>query len=176
MFKKQSLTKLKKLDSLLKKSQRLNPPSMSTLNIISSNLHRAASLRVTTAPLHLSTGHTIPKGTSVGYGSHAIDLASPNISLLPHDPSTMPKLDSPNVFSPFCFSSLHKTPGNQSKYQYVTTSNHTFSGRFFAGVELKDSRNIGDTETKGGERPGNIVLGNLIHPNPVAQLEFKRRA
>lgn len=38
-LKKQSLTKLKKLDSLLKESQRLSPPSMSMLNIISSSLH-----------------------------------------------------------------------------------------------------------------------------------------
>ncbi|KAF7927036.1 uncharacterized protein EAE98_006420 [Botrytis deweyae] len=127
-----SLTKLKKLDSLLKESQRLSPPT--------------ASLRVTTTPLHLSTGHTIPKGTSVEYDSHAIELASPNISLLHHDSSTMPKLDPPNVFSPFYFSSPRETPGNQSKYQYVTTSkdsinfghgNHAFPGRFFAGVELK---------------------------------------
>ncbi|KAF5871451.1 putative cytochrome p450 monooxygenase protein [Botrytis fragariae] len=182
-LKKQSLTKLKKLDSLLKESQRLSPPSMT------------ASLRVTTAPLHLSTGHTIPKGTSVVYDSHAVNLAGPNVSSLPHDPSTMPKLDPPNVFSPFRFSSLRETPGNESKYQYVTTSkdsmnfghgNHACPGRFFAGVELKvvmvellrnwDFRNIGDTEMKGGERPGNIVLGNLIHPNPAAQLEFKRKA
>ncbi|TGO13301.1 hypothetical protein BTUL_0072g00090 [Botrytis tulipae] len=131
----------------------------------------AASLRVTTAPLHLSTGHTISKGTSVVYDSHAVNLAGPNISSLSHDPSTMPKLDPPNVFSPFRFSSIR---------------NHACPGRFFAGVEIKvvmvellrnwDFRNIGDTEMKGGERPGNIVLGNLIHPNPAAQLEFKRRA
>lgn len=82
----------------------------------------AASLRVTTAPLHLSTGHTIPKGTSVVYDSHAVNLAGPNISSLAHDPSTMPKLDAPNVFSPFRFSSIRETPGNESKYQYVTTS------------------------------------------------------
>ncbi|TGO74050.1 hypothetical protein BELL_0313g00170 [Botrytis elliptica] len=173
----QSLTKLKKLDSLLKESQRLSPPKNKLTNT-------SRNLRITTAPLHLSTGHTIPKGTNVVYDSHAINLTSPNISLLHHDPSTMPKLDSPNFFSPFCFSSPRETPENKSKYQYVTTSNHACPGRFLAGVELKvvmellrnwDFRNIGDTETKGGERPGNIVLGNLIHPNPVAQLEFKRR-
>ncbi|KAF7888890.1 hypothetical protein EAF00_009190 [Botryotinia globosa] len=182
-LKKQSLTKLKKLDSLLKESQRLSPPSLT------------ASLRVTTAPLHLSTGHTIPKGTSVVWDSHAVNLAGPNVTSLPNDSSTMPKLDPPSVFSPFRFSSIRETPGNESKYQYVTTSkdsinfghgNHACPGRFFAGVEIKvvmvellrnwDFRNIGDTEMKGGERPGNIVLGNLIHPNPAVQLELKRRA
>lgn len=68
----------------------------------------------------------------------------------------------------------------------IQIGNHACPGRFFAGVEIKvvmvellrnwEFRNVGDTEMKGGERPGNIVLGNLIHPNPAAQLEFKRRA
>ncbi|KAF7944091.1 hypothetical protein EAE96_010501 [Botrytis aclada] len=181
-LKKQSLTKLKKLDSLLKESQRMNPPGLT------------ANLRLTAAPLHLSTGHTIPKGTRIVYDTNALNLAGPDISSLPHDPSTMPRLDPPSVFSPFRFSSLRETPGNESKYQYVTTSkesmnfghgNHACPGRFFAGVEIKlimeeilrfwDFRLVGDTEMKGGERPKNFVLDTIVAPNPGAELEFKRR-
>ncbi|CCD46911.1 hypothetical protein BofuT4_P114500.1 [Botrytis cinerea T4] len=181
-LKKQSMAKLKKLDSLLKESQRVNPPGI------------IANSRITTAPLHLSTGHTIPKGTRIGYDAQVLNTAGPNLSLLPHDPSTMPQLDPPSVFSPFRFASIRETPGNESKYQFVTTSkeamnfghgNHACPGRFFAGVEIKviliellrgwDFRNVGDTEMKGGGRPENFCVDTAINPNPVAEIEFKRR-
>lgn len=49
-------------------------------------------------------------------------MAGPDLSLLSQDPSTMPQLDPPSVFSPFRFASIRETPGNESKYQFVTTS------------------------------------------------------
>ncbi|KAF7880201.1 uncharacterized protein EAF01_012049 [Botrytis porri] len=181
-LKKQSMAKLKKLDSLLKESQRLNPP-----NIIS-------NIRITTAPLHLSTGHTIPKGTRIGYDAQVLNMANPDLSSLPHDPSTMPQLDPPSIFSPFRFASIREIPGNESKYQYVSTSkealnfghgNHACPGRFFAGVEIKiimiellrgwDFRNVGDTEMKGGGRPENFSIDIVITPDQAAEIEIKKR-
>ncbi|TEY44948.1 hypothetical protein BOTCAL_0340g00150 [Botryotinia calthae] len=182
-LKKNSYTKLKKLDSLMKESQRFNPPTF------------IASTRITTAPLHLSTGHTIPKGTRLGFDAQAANMAGPNVSSLPHDPSTMPQLYPPNVFSPFRYASLRETPGNESKFQFVTTSkesmnfghgNHACPGRFFAGIEIKviivellrewDIRSVGDTEMKGGNRPENIAVDTILSPNTTAEIEVKRRA
>jgi hypothetical protein len=48
-LKKQSIPKLRKLDSFVKESQRFSPPGLVSLD------------RLTTAPLKLSTGHTIPR-------------------------------------------------------------------------------------------------------------------
>ncbi|KAF7897671.1 uncharacterized protein EAF01_008637 [Botrytis porri] len=137
----------------------------------------AVILRITTAPLYLSISHTIPKGTSVLYDSHIINLAGLNLSSLPYNPSIILKLNPPNILFPFRFSLLYKIPGN---------NHHACPGRFFTGVELKvvmvellrhwDFRNIRDVKIKGVERPVNIVVGIFIHPHPAAQLEFKRRA
>ncbi|ATZ58333.1 hypothetical protein BCIN_16g01490 [Botrytis cinerea B05.10] len=181
-LKKQSMVKLKKLDSLMKESQRLSPVAILT------------NTRITTSSLHLSTGHTIPKGTRIGYDAQVLNMAGPDLSLLSQDPSTMPQLDPPSVFSPFRFASIRETPGNESKYQFVTTSkeamnfghgNHACPGRFFAGIEMKiilieflrgwDFRNVGDTEMKGGGRPENFGFDISISPNPVAEIEIKRR-
>ncbi|ESZ92637.1 hypothetical protein SBOR_6971 [Sclerotinia borealis F-4128] len=100
----------------------------------------------------------------------------------------------PSTFSPFRYASLRTAPGNESKYQFVTTSkesmnfghgNHACPGRFFAGTEIKvvmvellrrwDVRLIGDEQGVGGERPGNSVYDTTISPNPFAELEFRRR-
>ncbi|KAF5871337.1 putative cytochrome p450 oxidoreductase protein [Botrytis fragariae] len=164
-LKKQSLPKLKKLDSLLKESQRLSP------------LDLVFNIRSTTSPIRLSTGETIPTGTRITFDAHTINMSGPNISSLPHDPSSIPALDSPEIFSPFRWSTLREAPGNESKYQYVTTSkesvnfghgNHACPGRFFAATEIKvlmveilkgwDFRLVGDEEGKGERDRGIISL------------------
>ncbi|KAJ8068048.1 hypothetical protein OCU04_003624 [Sclerotinia nivalis] len=181
-LKKQSFTKLKKMDSLMKESQRVNPPGL------------VVNFRLTTSPLTLSTGHTIPKGTRICYDAHTINTSGPDLSSIPHDPSLIASLDPPSTFSPFRWSSLRATPGNESKFQFVTTSkqsinfghgNHACPGRFFAGVELKvviveiirnwDIRLVGDKEGKGGERPPNYIYDTNVVPNPFEHLEFRRR-
>ncbi|KAF7932417.1 hypothetical protein BELL_0324g00050 [Botrytis elliptica] len=181
-LKNQSLPKLKKLDSLLKESQRLNP------------IELVFNIRATTSPVRLPTGETLPTGTRMAFDAHTINTSVPNVSSLPHDPSSIPALDPPEVFSPFRWSTLREIPGNESKYQYVTTGkdsvnfghgNHSCPGRSFATIELKflmveilknwDFRLVGDEEGKGGERPRNQIHTMTISPDMTAKLEFKRR-
>ncbi|TGO48159.1 hypothetical protein BCON_0249g00070 [Botryotinia convoluta] len=181
-LKKQSLPKLKELDSLLKEGQRRWP------------LDLVFNIRSTTSPIRLSTSETIPTGTRITFDAHTINMSGPNVSSLPHDPSSIPALDPPEIFSPFRWSTLRESPGNESKYQYVTTGkesvnfehgNHACPGRFFAATEIKvlmveilkgwDFRLVGDKEGKRGERPGNYIYNVTISPNPAAELEFKRR-
>ncbi|CAD6444951.1 574f7162-9d91-4dd4-b04b-ccc169e0b55a [Sclerotinia trifoliorum] len=183
-LKQQSFTKLKKLDSFLKESQRLNPPTL------------VANFRLTTSTLHLSTGHVIPKGTRICYDALTFNMSNPDLSTIPHDPSDVTSLDPPTTFSPFRWSSLRATPGNESKFQFVTTSkqsmnfghgNHACPGRFFAGFEIKivivellmnwDFRLVGDEEGKGGsgKRPKNFLYDVSVVPDPTGQLEFRRR-
>ncbi|KAF7926147.1 uncharacterized protein EAE98_006442 [Botrytis deweyae] len=181
-LKNQSLPKLKKLDSLLKESQRLNP------------IELVFNIRATTSPVRLPTGETLPTGTRMAFDAHTINTSVPNVSSLPHDPSSIPALDPPEVFSPFRWSTLREIPGNESKYQYVTTGkdsvnfghgNHSCPGRSFATIDLKflmveilknwDFRLVGDEEGKGGERPRNQIHTMTISPDMTAKLEFKRR-
>ncbi|KAB8291536.1 hypothetical protein EYC80_006337 [Monilinia laxa] len=181
-LKKHSFAKLKKLDSFLKESQRFSPSGL------------VSNLRLTTSPLHLSTGHTIPAGVRIGYNLYQINSTDPKVSPIPDPPSTAPSLDSPSTFSPFRWSSLRSIPGNESKYQFVSTSkeamnfghgNHACPGRFFADAELKvvmvelltnwDIRLVGDEMGSGGKRPANFVFEATIAANPRAEVELRRR-
>ncbi|KAM3081633.1 hypothetical protein ACMFMG_005087 [Clarireedia jacksonii] len=184
-LKKSSLPKLKLLDSFLKESQRLGPPGHIT------------SIRLTTADLHLSSGHTIPKGTRIGFNNDFINSRGPNFSL-PAESSHL-KIDPASEFSAFRFSSLREIPGHESKHQFVTTGpdslnfghgNHACPGRFFASAEIKvllvallrgwDMRLPAAAEEgrekEGREkRPKNLTHEFLILPNPFANVEFRRK-
>ncbi|TGO19308.1 hypothetical protein BTUL_0005g01580 [Botrytis tulipae] len=176
-LKNQSLPKLKKMDSLLKESSRLSPVELGEF---------FTNVRATTSPIRLSTGETIPTGTRVSFDSYTINMNGPNVSSA---------IDPPEKFSPFRWSTLREAPGNESKYQLVTTNkesmnfghgNHACPGRFFAATEIKlvlveilknwDFRLVGDKEGKGGERPGNYYNNTMVSANSAAKLEFKRRA
>lgn len=128
-LKKQSFAKLKKLDSFLKESQRFRPSGLSKFisfylsnSTLDTNERPVSNLRLTTAPLLLSTGHTIPAGVRIGYNLYQVNNTDPRASPISNLSSTAPSLDSPSSFSPFRWSSLRSVPGNESKYQFVTTS------------------------------------------------------
>lgn len=57
--------------------------------------------------------------------------------------------------------------------------NHACPGRFFAGVEIKvvmlELLRGWDIRLVGGERPENWYNDTSIMPNPLAEVEFKRR-
>ncbi|PQE08811.1 cytochrome p450 monooxygenase protein [Rutstroemia sp. NJR-2017a WRK4] len=180
---KASLPKLKLLDSFLKESQRFSPAGY------------IANSRLTTSDLALSTGHTIPKGTRIGFNALMINNKGPNYQLTSESDL---KIAPPTEFSPFRFASLREIPGHESKHQFVTTSHdslnfghgsHACPGRFFAGTEIKvvlvellrnwDLRLPAQEEGKEKEgrerRPKNFTQEVSIMPNPFAEVEFRRR-
>ncbi|RDL34360.1 uncharacterized protein BP5553_07488 [Venustampulla echinocandica] len=182
-LKKSSIPKLRKLDSFLKESQRLSPPGL------------LSNTRITTAPLSLSTGHTLPKGTRFGFPSWAIHTSTTAETFSPaYNPSTA---KGPTEFDGFRFSNLRAMGnGKENKHQFVTTApeslnfgygNHACPGRFFASNEIKvlmievlknwDIRLKGDVEGKGGEdkRPENYYNEATVAPNPLAEIEIRRR-
>jgi gliotoxin biosynthesis cytochrome P450 monooxygenase len=100
-FKKQSIPKLRKLDSFLKESQRLSPPAISGMD------------RVTTAPLKLSTGHTIPKGAHFAFPSYAISLSPKSTMFSPsYNPASYTP---PHEFDGFRFYKLRAMEGKENK-------------------------------------------------------------
>ncbi|KAL3417887.1 hypothetical protein PVAG01_10897 [Phlyctema vagabunda] len=161
---KTSMTKLRKMDSFMKESQRLSPPS--TL----------AMMRMTTADLKLSEGLTLPKGTSV-----AVSANGPNM--------TSPFIKDPEEFKGFRYAELRDLPGNENRFQFVTTGmdslnfghgSHACPGRFFASNEIKVAiafllQNY-DLKFKEGGRPPNIYTGTDVLPNTFAEVMFRKRS
>ncbi|KAK6582394.1 hypothetical protein PZA11_004802 [Diplocarpon coronariae] len=181
-LKKSSLPKLLKLDSFMKESQRLTPPGL------------PSGQRVTTSSIPLSTGLTLPKGTCFSFPAYAIHNSSTTEIFNPsHNPAgTKPVSE----FDGLRFYKLRAIPGNEHKYQYVTTAsdslnfghgNHACPGRFFASNEIKviliellrnwDIRFKGDVSGKGGVemRPKNTYLDITCKPDTQAEVEFRRR-
>ena len=99
-LKKQSIPKLKKLDSFLKESQRFSPPTVAGMG------------RITTAALKLSTGHTIPKGIHITFPAYVISMSAQSM-LVPSDntESYVP----PHGFDGFRFFKLRAIEGNENK-------------------------------------------------------------
>jgi cytochrome P450 len=100
-LKKQSIPKLRKLDSFLKESQRFSPPGFASLD------------RLTTAPLKLSTGHMIPKGVHIAFPSYSISLSAQSMAVASTDDSN--SLVPPNEFDGFRFDKLRAMQGKESK-------------------------------------------------------------
>lgn len=132
--------------------------------------------RITTANLRLSDGLELPKGTSIAFNS-----IGPNM-----DPERYPN---PETFDAFRFSRLRDQPGNETKFQFVTTAPevinfghglHACPGRFFASNELKVAlthilMNYDVKFRDGEERPKNIYRGVTISPDPTGVVMFRKR-
>ncbi|KPM38711.1 hypothetical protein AK830_g7854 [Neonectria ditissima] len=181
-LKKESINKLRKLDSFMKESQRFSPPIYTS------------GTRICTSDIHLSTGHTLPKDTRICFSSFAVQTDPKTTTFSPeYNPAGYTP---PDQFDGMRFYNLRNMPGKESRHQFATAGpesltfgygNHTCPGRFFASNEIKiilvellmnwDFRLKGDVELKGGaeKRPPNVEVDLVITPNPMAMLEFKRR-
>ncbi|KAG9258398.1 cytochrome P450 [Emericellopsis atlantica] len=179
-LKKDSINKLRKLDSFMKESQRFNPPIYTS------------GTRICTADLQLSTGHKLPKGTRICFPSYDVHTNPKTTTYSPeYNP---PDYVDPEKFDGMRFYKLRNMPGKEARHQFATAGpeslvfgygNHTCPGRFFAANEIKiiliellmnwDIRLKGDIEQKGGPRPPNMEVDLVITPNPMAMVEMKRR-
>ncbi|KAI8193155.1 Cytochrome P450 monooxygenase easM [Colletotrichum sp. SAR 10_65] len=120
-WKKTSLYKMKLMDSCMKESQRLNILGHHMMN------------RRVEAPMTLSDGTYLPKGVHLGVPvSHMRDSEFLG--------------ENPDQFDGHRFLRMRQQPGQETKWQFVTTSPHFLSfghekhacpGRFFASNEIK---------------------------------------
>ncbi|RAL16400.1 cytochrome P450 [Aspergillus homomorphus CBS 101889] len=162
-LKKTSLTKMKKMDSVLKESQRMNPPGLALLN------------RIATKELTLSDGTRLPKGALMQVSAH--NLQDETIYA------------SPGTYDGLRFHRWRQSPGNEHRFQFVTTSaehfafghgTHACPGRFFAAHELKIVlvhlllRYDWQFEDR-TERPPNFLHGTESICDPTVRLLFRGR-
>ncbi|APA15883.1 hypothetical protein SS1G_09235 [Sclerotinia sclerotiorum 1980 UF-70] len=162
---KQILTKLQKMDSFLKESQRVNPLNLVTMN------------RKMMDTVQLSDGTILPKGSFVGMaaGSIAFDGRI---------------FENPEEFDGFRFEKLRQQEGAENKYQLVTTGKdslafghgtHACPGRFFASNEIKTMlieflRKYDFQLLPGAERPKNLKSDMSLVVDPTAKIQVRRRA
>ncbi|PVH90260.1 cytochrome P450, partial [Periconia macrospinosa] len=165
-FTKASLSKLVKMDSFMKESQRFNPLFTVTFG------------RVVSKDLPLHDGVVIPAGNIIGVPSHAIA----------NDPSVC---KDPEHFDGFRWIMPEDSnPDTPSLPSFVTTNPHNLawgygkhacSGRFFANFEIKMVMahilmNY-DMKFEEGrvERPKNIPFELQNAPDPSIKVLLKRR-
>ncbi|XRM46627.1 hypothetical protein ABZX51_009656 [Aspergillus tubingensis] len=162
-FHKTSLTKLKLLDSVVKESQRLNPPGLTSL-------HRYAMEEIT-----LSDGIVIPKGASLVVSAHTMQ-----------DESIYPN---PHTYDGYRFYRKRQEPGQGNKHQLVMTSAEHYGfghgiracpGRFFAANEIKIllAHIIMKYDLRfpdGQSRPANWEIGQDLICDQTAQVLFRAR-
>jgi ent-kaurene oxidase len=162
---KSAYTKLRKLDSFMKESQRFNPPSLLSYHRIMTQSHT------------LSDGTKLPKGAHIAMAVNAIQ----------NDPEI---IENPDVFDGLRYYNLRQRPGEGHLHQFVTTEptmlnfghgKNACPGRFFAALEIKSIlvKLIMDYDFKllpGQGRPQNLTAHEFIFPNPKGQLLMKQRA
>jgi len=133
-------------------------------------------MRKAMSDVTLSDGFKIPKGTYFAFPAYGINT---NADLFP-DPET---------FKGFRFSDLREQPGNENKFQFVTTGVdaisfghgvHACPGRFFASNEIKvliaEIILRYDVELlEGKKRPENLMRGTSIAVDPTGVLNFRDR-
>ncbi|EUC34585.1 hypothetical protein COCCADRAFT_93127, partial [Bipolaris zeicola 26-R-13] len=161
---KVGLTKLHKLDSLMKESQRMNQ-----LNILTMT-------RKVMKDMKFSDGTTIPKGMFIGVASGAVNRDAEIF-------------DNPNEFDPWRFYKLRQIPGMENQHQFVSTGDmnynwghgtHACPGRFFGSNEIKIIvveflKNFELKLLAGAKRPENNYWGMEVRPDFGAQMLIRRR-
>lgn len=166
MVRKQTLTKMRKLDSFMRETQRFAPVSL-----IGFNRRVMAKDGVT-----LSNGYHIPTGSFLAVPSGQVAM----------DPDVW---ENPTEFDGLRFDRLRSIPGNENKYQFVTVSQEHIlfgqgvqacPGRFFASNEIKvlliyTVLNYDLKLEDGCQRPANKYGGVVISPDPTAKICFRKR-
>lgn len=163
-WEKSAFSKLRKLDSFMRESQRCNPPTLLSMH------------RVLLEEAQLSNGTVLPKGAHISMAVNAIQ----------NDPEVT---SDPDVFDGFRYYKLRQREGEAHLHQFATTESRILNfghgpnscpGRFFASLEIKIIlvRLLMDFEFKlkdGNKRPENLRAHEFIFPNPDAEILMRRR-
>ena len=163
-WQKPSFAKLRKLDSFIRESQRLNPPSLLSCHRVMLTDHVCAD------------GGVLPRDAHVCLPASAIQ----------NSPDTTPD---PDVFDGLRYYKMRQRPGEAHLHQFVSTQTNVLNfghgryacpGRFFAALEIKNLlvRLIMDYDWRlpdGQGRPANLTAHEFVFPNPDAVIHVKKR-
>ncbi|KAK0668766.1 putative cytochrome P450 E-class, group IV [Cercophora samala] len=161
---KNSLYNMKLLDSVIKESQRIKPIGLVSMR------------RVAKAPVTLSDGTYIPKGTTIAVSAERM-----------WDPAVYPGAD---LWDGSRFLKMRSVPGSEHVAQLVSTSaehmgfghgQHACPGRFFAGNEVKIALlhlllRYDWRLPEGAAAPKTRTLGFSLGVDPNLRLEYRPRS
>ncbi|KAG0639496.1 cytochrome P450 [Tuber brumale] len=163
---KQALTKMKKLDSILRESARMN------------------SINIITPIRKVLKSHTFIDGTYVPKGSWVCVY----LSQVHYSPELY---ENPEIFDGFRFYKMRQEEGKAQKFQMASPSldylafgvgKNSCPGRFFAANQLKVilayilcNYKLRLNGGVCGKKPPNIYSGMVCIPNPTIGIEFKAR-
>ena len=164
-WEKSSFTKLRKLDSFMRESQRFNPPTLLSMHRVMLQDHQ------------FTDGTVIPRNTHISMAVNAIQ----------NDPEVTPE---PETFDGLRYYKLRQHKDESHLHQFSTTEEKVLNfghganscpGRFFASLEIKIIlvRLIMDYEYKfpdGKGRPENLKAHEFVFPNPEGELLMRRRS
>ncbi|KAK5996029.1 Cytochrome P450 monooxygenase phmB [Cladobotryum mycophilum] len=160
-----NLKELRKMDSVMRETFRVNPFALFSL------------YRITRKPVQLSSGPRLPAGTIICVDSHHIHTS----------PELFP---SPEAFDPYRFLKKREEPGAEHRYQFVSTGpvdptwgdgTQACPGRFFANSTLKVClahvlMNYNVKLQEGQERPKVVGMPNgTWAPDMSAEILFQSR-
>ncbi|KIJ13789.1 hypothetical protein PAXINDRAFT_80392 [Paxillus involutus ATCC 200175] len=162
---KGALAKMRKVDSFLKESQRME------------GIDAVGMTRKVMKEFTFSDGTVLPKGTLVTIASQATYLDNG-------------VYENAEMFDPFRFSNMRDEEGNGAKHSFVSTSpeylpfghgRHACPGRFFAANELKSmlAHVVLSYDVKledDATRPRSLHVGSSIVAHPTAKVMFRKRA
>ena len=183
-WRKTTLTKLKKLDSFMKESQRFHPPSRRTLyvilieNAILTNVARLVGFK-----RNILQELTLPNGQVLPRGAH---------TLLPIEPHAFedPKLKDPDAFDGLRYYKMRQQQQEYAnKLQFATVDKynlhfglgkHACPGRFLASNTIKMILGQLLLEydfrfPRGQGRPHDVSAHEYIFPNPDGLIELRKR-
>lgn len=163
-WEKSAFSKLRRLDSFMRESQRFNPPTLLSMH------------RVLLQDAKMSDGTVLQKGAHISMAVNSIQ----------NDPDVTPE---PEKFDGFRYYKLRQIEGDGHLHQFSTTQDRILNfghgpnscpGRFFASLEIKIIlvRLLMDYEFRfkdGNERPANLRAHEFIFPNPDAEILMRRR-
>ncbi|KAK1579313.1 cytochrome P450 [Colletotrichum navitas] len=178
---KVSLSKLKKLDSFIKESQRMNP------------LNFGGTSRRLQKDQTFSNGLKLPAGTPISFPLWAVyNSSSTNTFSADYNEGTGNA--PPTEFDGFRFARLREQPGRETKHQAATTGPDAFNfghgphacpGRFFAVYVIKcifiefllnyDIRLKGSGGEDAGSRPPNTIKKMIVMPDFSREVEVGKR-
>ena len=169
-WQKQTLNRFRKLDSLIKESQRFNPVFLVTFN------------RIYHHSMTLSDGTHLRAGTRIAVPSYSMS----------NDAAHVPGADDPAVFNPFRYSQLREDPArpeNSQKFLLAMTDQSNMAwgfgkyacpGRFYAANEMKmilaHMLLLYDFKMpEGCGRPKNFTIDTDMYPDRSARLLMRER-
>ncbi|TLS29150.1 hypothetical protein PpBr36_02038 [Pyricularia pennisetigena] len=159
----QEVAKMKKLDSFMKESTRMNPVGCMTVQRYAQKSHT------------FHDGFVLPAGTVFQFPADAVH----------HDPDLFPD---PDRFDGYRFLRLREKDPNGHHFGYVSDMNlnwgagtHACPGRFLATFVLKFAFILLITRydvrfPQGAGKPGYVYFDNSVRVDPTAQLDIKARS